>query len=208
LLDACSLAKGIAMLGGWAMALLRHRRFLVDTNRVDDFDDFWEKHPDPTDDEIAAMCHAWATYQRETRQQEAERSPPSGADVLVGQSDGVGHAHREADDNGDGPEHPLWWAAQAVQDAGFQGLGVLWRVIRCQCAVADPNDEWVICMIGAGSLEDAFFTYGDEAMDLIEPAAEHDPVLLQALENVWCWNTPIRPRLDALLERHRRGRTA
>lgn len=82
----------------------------------------------------------------------------------------------------------------------------VWRVISCLCNVVDADDAHVVEMIGVSPVEDAFFDYGEEAMDLIEPAAERDPVLLAALESVRCWDTPIRLRLDALLQRHGRGK--
>ncbi len=74
------------------------------------------------------------------------------------------------------------------------------------CSVVDPGDEHVVEMIGVGPIEDALGIDGGGAMNLIEPAAAANPVLLTALESVWLWEAPVRPRIDALLERHGRGR--
>lgn len=128
----------------------------ADTDPVGDFDDFWLTHPNPTDEDILGFCRAWADYQRDTE-----------------------HTHV-------GVEHPGWWGVEAVMDAEVNGgLPMLWRMIRCLCSVVSPDDEHIVAMIGIGPIENAFFSYGERAMDLIEPAAEFDPVLLTALQSVW-----------------------
>jgi uncharacterized protein DUF6869 len=137
-------------------------------------DDFWEMHPEPSDEDIADVCHAWVRY--------------------------YAVEHVGVDD-----EDQDWWACEAVMDLDGTHPDLEWRVIRCLCATADPADELVLCNIGGGPLEDFLARQGPSAMDLVEPVADRDPVLLEALEGVWRWDEPFRPRLDRYLVE--RGRT-
>jgi hypothetical protein len=123
----------------------------------------------PTSDEqIKVVCRAWLSYQREERE-------------------------------GDEPDvdDPHWWAVEAAMDAESD-RELLWRIIRCLCALAEPNDL-AVEMIGPGPLETMIFSEGERAMDLIEPAADEDPVLLRALTHVWAFSERVRPRIDRYL---------
>jgi hypothetical protein len=140
-----------------------------------DDEDYWDAHPDPSDEEISELCRAW----------------------LIEQNDGRERADRE-------PNH---WAVEALIMANEDGIDLLWRLVRCLCALATPDQERAIDMIGVGPIEDMISADGERAMDLIEPATEDGSVLLEALTHVWCFSDPVRPRLDRLLERHGRPRT-
>lgn len=93
-----------------------------------------------------------------------------------------------------------WWAAEALITLGDEpDLKREWRVIRKLCVSAEGASDQVLGMIGAGPLEDLLRRHGEEAMDLIEPAADVMPALLIALGGVWGWDEPSRPRLDRYL---------
>lgn len=158
---------------------------------MENLEEFWFHRPNPTEQDILGLARAWVTYQAEHEPGHAD-SPAKHEGSQDGRPDAAGAGEED--------EHPLWWAVQAVM--GVDRLPLLWRVIQALCSVARPDQEWVVAMIGIGPIEDAFFDYGLKAMDLIEPAAERDPLLLMALESVWCWDEPVRPRIDALLLRH------
>jgi hypothetical protein len=157
---------------------------------VEDLEDFWFHRPDPTEEDIVALARAWVTYQAEHEPRQTD--PP--------QKPALSQNRRYEAAYVDQDEDPLWWAVEAVM--GVDRLPLLWRVIQTLCSVAELDQDWVVAMIGTGPVEHAFFEYGLKAMDLIEPAAERDPVLLMALESVRCWDEPVRPRIDALLLRH------
>ncbi len=169
--------------------------------------DFWAEHPDPTDEDIADLCRAWVTYQRESRERTIQRGdpgPPGPEDTIVAEGpDWLVYARKRGPDDIDTePDEPGWWAVAAADDALFGGgLALEWRIILGLCAAVDPNDEWVIGMIGVGPIESILMRDGDAAMDLIEPAAEANSVLHQALRAVWCHSEPIRPRIDRYLAR-------
>jgi hypothetical protein len=138
---------------------------------MDEDYDFWEEHPDPSDEDIADLPRASVTCQREYRE-----PPPS--------------------------DEPGWWAAEAVMKADAAGgVPLKWRVVLGVCAAVGPDDESVIHMIGTSPIEDMVREYGDHAMDLIEPAADKDAILYEALTGVWCHSNPIRPRIDHYLAR-------
>jgi hypothetical protein len=130
-------------------------------------DDYWESRPDPSDDEITAVCRAWLSYEREKH------------------------------DGGVDEDDPCWWAVEAVMEAEDDGP-LLWRLIRRLCSMAEPEDP-AVDMIGVGPLETMVWREGDRAMDLIEPAADADPVLQRALAKVWMFDEPVRPRIDRYL---------
>jgi hypothetical protein len=93
-----------------------------------------------------------------------------------------------------------WWAVEALIALGDEpDLTLEWRVIRRLSVGADGASEELLGAIGAGPLEDLLRRHGEEAMDLIEPAADGIPALLTALGNVWCWDEPFRSRLDRYL---------
>jgi Family of unknown function (DUF6869) len=102
-------------------------------------------------------------------------------------------------------EDPDRWACDAVLDLDGTRPDLEWRVIRCLCAAADPSSWPTVSSIGAGPLEDFLRRQGASALDLVEPSADADPVLLDALECVWGWDEPFRPRLESYLAA--RGRT-
>jgi hypothetical protein len=77
-----------------------------------------------------------------------------------------------------------------------------WRLVLECCSLTDENDMDRILAIGAGPLEDFIRRFGDEAMDLVEPAVDSNPVLLKALAGVWGWDEPTRPRVDRVLQAH------
>ena len=76
----------------------------------------------------------------------------------------------------------------------------LWAVIQELCARTDPEDLETISLIGAAPLEELLVTFGDAAMDLVEPAVDKSTTLLRALAMVWGWNAPVRPRIERALE--------
>jgi hypothetical protein len=174
---------------------------------MDDEDhDFWAEHPDPTDEDITDLCRTWVTYQRESRERDQQRGdrPPGPDDTIVAETPTltVYARKRRPADADDEEDESGWWAAEAVMSARFNGgLPLQWRVILGLCAAVDPDDEWVIGMIGVGPIEEILFEHGDRAMDLIEPAADVDRILHQALTSVWCHSEPIRPRIDRYLAR-------
>jgi len=125
------------------------------------------------------VCQAWVTYQRDT------------GDDAVAQ-----------------PEHPCWWAVSAVIGAGVDPE-LLWRVIRVLCSLVEPDDQRVVGMIAADPLWGLINSDGDRAMDLIEPAADRNPVLLTALKDVSAGDWPVEPRIERYLTtRGNRGRNA
>ena len=81
-----------------------------------------------------------------------------------------------------------------------------WRVIRKLCVCAENASMNAVEAIGVGPLEDLLGRRGDEAMDVIEPAADSIPALLIALGGVWGWREPFRPRLDRYLATKERQR--
>jgi hypothetical protein len=97
--------------------------------------------------------------------------------------------------------HPCWWAVQAAMST--DDLNRLWRIVRGLCKYARPDDP-AIGMIGPAPIEEMLFMDAGRAMDLIEPAADEDPVLVEALTSVWA-DEPTRSRIDALLAQHGRG---
>jgi Family of unknown function (DUF6869) len=129
---------------------------------------YWDEHPNASEKDIRALCEAWLSYQREERQ---------------------GTEPDEAD--------PHWWAVQAAMDVEFDEP-LHWRIVRCLCSLAEPDDP-AVAMIGIGPLETMIFQDGERAMDLIEPAADEDPVMLAALAHVWAFTDPVRPRIDRYL---------
>jgi hypothetical protein len=150
---------------------------MADIHCMERTDEYWLTRPNPTDDDIDAVCRAWVEYQ---------------------------HERSDADD-----EDPLWWAVDAVLEAGgVGGLPLLWRIIVGLCSVVDPEDEHVVAMIGIQPIEDAYFEFGDEALDLMESVAEHNPVLLAALRSASLYNPGAMARLDAFVARQDRGPTS
>jgi hypothetical protein len=97
-------------------------------------------------------------------------------------------------------DDPDWWGVQVV--TGVYGLELHWRIVSRLCSLTDPTNASIVGAIGAGPLEDFIAEEGDHAMDLIEPSAERDPVLLAALGSVCVWNEPVRPRLQRYLAVH------
>lgn len=94
-----------------------------------------------------------------------------------------------------------WWAANAVLEL-TEELDPLWEVTLALCAKVDEDDMARIPDIGAGPLESMIVSFGDAAMDLIEPALAHNPTLLKALACVWVWKEPVGPRVDRVLAEH------
>jgi hypothetical protein len=139
---------------------------------VDVEQDYWESRPDPSDEEIAQVCRAWISYEQRTE----------------------GTVIPDEDD-------PDWWAVEAVMDSEHNPHCQMtqWRLILCLCSTVGSDDESTIGMIGAGPLETMIFSDGERAMDLIEPAADEHRNLLSALTHVWCFEEPVRPRIDRYL---------
>ncbi len=123
---------------------------------MDELDlDYWEAHPDRSDEDIKVACEAWVTYQRKT---EDEMNLSAG--------------------------HPLWWAAEAVMDAETD-VELHWRLIRCLCSLVVPDDEHVVGMIAAGPLWTQFFLEGERALDRIESADADPVLLAALSEVLW-----------------------
>jgi hypothetical protein len=101
---------------------------------------------------------------------------------------------------------PDSWAVEAmmdaVRDAPPGDLELPWRLLLALFALVDPDDEMRISEIAAGPLENFVMMFGDDAMDLIEPAAATKPVLLRALAGVWARPEPVGPRIDRVLAAH------
>jgi len=132
--------------------------------------EFWREHPDPSDADIAMVCRAWLRYQG-------------------------GSPRVEVDD-----QHPDWWAPEALNELGYPPVPELeWKIIRCLCKLVDPAATSTISMIGASPLEDFLMRNGDRAMDLVEPAADEDPVFMEALTSVWGFGESVRRRIDRYL---------
>jgi hypothetical protein len=94
-----------------------------------------------------------------------------------------------------------FWAREAVMEFAINGdMDRLWAVIQELCARTDPEDLETISLIGAAPLEELLVTFGDAAMDLVEPAVDKSTTLLRALAMVWGWNAPVRPRIERALE--------
>ncbi|HXD55722.1 MAG TPA: hypothetical protein VN618_13265 [Solirubrobacteraceae bacterium] len=132
--------------------------------------DFWDEHPDPTEADVRGLCEAWARYQA--------RSPRTG------------RFHDEDPDS---------WAAIALHSFPHPPrMELEWSVIVTLCELVDPEDDWTVQMIGASPLEDFIDEHGDQALDLIEPAADQQPVLLAALRAVWP-DEHVEPRIARYL---------
>lgn len=139
------------------------------------FVDYWRDHPNPSDEEIDAVCRAWLRYHSESR-------------------------------GGGDEDHPDWWAAEAVMDLISEPLELEWRVTRKLAERAKGANENAVAMIGIGPVESLLHGHGEDAMDLIEPAADEIPALLTALQSVWC-SDPMRSRLDSYLAAKSRSRS-
>lgn len=137
--------------------------------------DYWGDHPDPSDEELEELCRAWLRY---------ESAPREG----------------RVDD-----EDPDWWAVDAVMELQGEALELEWLVLRKLCVAAEGANDKAVGMIGAGPLESLLYSRGEEAMDLIEPAMDEVPALVDALQSVWMWDQPFSPRLDRCLAA--KGRT-
>jgi hypothetical protein len=96
-------------------------------------------------------------------------------------------------------DDPDWWAAEAMMDAANSRVELQWRLVRCLSALVDLDDLKSVLAIGAGPLEELVRRGGDSAMDLIEPAAREDRILLTALAGVWTSDDPMRRRIDGYL---------
>jgi hypothetical protein len=99
-----------------------------------------------------------------------------------------------------------WWACEAVMEAAISDptpemQSITWRLILTLCSLAE-DDLKLILDIGAGPLEEFIRLFGDNAMDLIEPAVATNRTLLRALAGVWGWDEPVRPRVDRVLAIH------
>ncbi len=159
-------------------SVLDNARTVEDSSEPFDDREYWREHPNPSDQEVDEVCDTWLKYQSQTRDLEG------------------------VDD-----QHPDWWAVMTVEELDGEPLQFRWRVIRRLCERAEGGDEHAIGMIGCGPVETLLFEKGEEAMDLIEPTADEVPALLAALESVWGWDDPYRPRLDRYLAAKGRGRS-
>jgi hypothetical protein len=78
----------------------------------------------------------------------------------------------------------------------------VWRFIKDVCRRVGQDDLPLISNIGTGPLESFVGTFGDQAIDLIEPELGNNPPLLAALAMVLRRDTPIRLRIDRVLAEH------
>jgi hypothetical protein len=94
-----------------------------------------------------------------------------------------------------------FWAAEAAIDAAATPSlsPIAWRLLLALSDSVDPTDDMSIGLIGASPLEIFIDTNGTEAMDLLEPAAKANPVLLQALGSVSSHDPVVGPRLARFL---------
>jgi hypothetical protein len=105
------------------------------------------------------------------------------------------HYHETQDESDEWPLDLLekWIHDGCITDA--------WRLIKDVCGRVE-DDLRLISNIGAEPLESFVVTFGDRAMDLIEPELDDNPTLLAALAMVLRRDTPIRPRIDRVLAEH------
>jgi hypothetical protein len=136
---------------------------------VESYENYWFEHSSASDEDMLAVCRAWVIYQRET-----------------------------SDETGVHDGHPCWWAVEVVTEAD-NDPELLWRVIQGLCSLVEPDDEQVVGMIAAGPLWSLVYNEGDRAMDLIEPVADRNPVLIAALKGVGAGDWPVAPRIERYL---------
>lgn len=77
--------------------------------------------------------------------------------------------------------------------------------VRDVCKTVAPEEEWVVCCIGAGPLEEMLTTWPDLALRFLEREAEGCETLREALTNRWI--TPLGERIDNILTKHGKGST-
>jgi hypothetical protein len=65
--------------------------------------------------------------------------------------------------------------------------------------IAGLDDESVICLVGAGDLENLVGRHGVSLWSEIDAAARASRKFAIALSCVWAWDSPVSDRLDALL---------
>lgn len=65
--------------------------------------------------------------------------------------------------------------------------------------IAATDDQQRLCNVGAGPLEDLVHYHGAAFIDRIERAARNDTNFRVALSCVWAWESPVRPRIEAVL---------
>lgn len=159
-----------------------------------DTDNYWDQHREPSDEDVDELCRAWLRYQARHRPLPAPEGVERSWRVVPARLD-------EPEDN-----DPDLWAVDAICELDGEPLELQWRVIRRLCECAEGGDEHAIAMIGCAPVESFLFHEGEQAMDLIEPAADEVPALLATLENVWMWDQPFSPRLDRYLAAKGRSR--
>lgn len=96
------------------------------------------------------------------------------------------------------------WPLDLIDKWIYSGrIADVWRIIIDVCGRVEQGDPRLISNIGAEPLESFVATFGDQAMNLIEPELDDNPVLLEALAMVSLrLDASTRPRIDrALAER-------
>lgn len=72
-----------------------------------------------------------------------------------------------------------------------------WEILLLAVEIVD--DEATLDLIGAGHLEDFVGNHGPQYIDRIEQAARTSERFRRALRGVWAFDSPVRPRVDAIL---------
>lgn len=91
------------------------------------------------------------------------------------------------------------WAVDRLWDLVALEPEEAWPVTRA--IVAATTDERALSNVGAGPLETLVRNHGAQFIDRIEMAARSDAKFRFALSCVWASDSPVAPRLDALLKR-------
>lgn len=94
---------------------------------------------------------------------------------------------------------PLYGAWLSVTKLTEDDPEEAWRTLLDAVAQMDVSEELALDQLGADALESLLAHHGDAFLDRAEQAAREDRRVCLALRGVWLFDSPIRPRLNALL---------
>lgn len=103
---------------------------------------------------------------------------------------------REGADEAD----PDWWAVSELMDLVLEEPDEAWNLI-VDIARASQT-EWQLVMVGCGTIESLLMVNPDRYMTALEETASANRNLVVAAAYTWLDGDPIRPRIDALLQRY------